>query len=73
MVAQKKWAYTLYENEQRMLILSVLCGGVGMYKLNIPLSADEGQRALSDSAFLDSLAEAVRAHPQDYSEKSIRI
>jgi hypothetical protein len=73
MVAQKKWIYTLYQDERRMLILSVLCGGIGMYELNIPLSAEEGERALNDSAFLDSLAEAVRAHPQDYSEKSVKI
>lgn len=73
MVAQKKWAYTLYQDERRALILSVLCGGVGAYEINVPLSAEEGRKALNDDAFLDGLAEAIRTHPQDYLEKSVKI
>jgi|KBSMisStaDraftv2_1062788.scaffolds.fasta_scaffold99277_2 hypothetical protein len=73
MVAQKKWVYTLYQDEHQALVLSVLCGGVGMYELNIPLSDEDGQRALNDEGFLDGLAEAIRTQPQNYAEKSVRI
>jgi len=73
MIAQKKWAYTLYKSDQGTFVLSVLCGGAGMYELNVPLSVDEGQRAVDDVDFLDSVAEKIRAHPHDFADKSIRI
>lgn len=72
-VAQKKWSYTLYQDEQHVFILSVLCGGVGMYELNIPLSDDDAQRALNESAFLEGLAESIRTHPEEYSGRSVTL
>jgi hypothetical protein len=72
-VLQKKWSYTLYQDDDRKFILSVLCGGVGMYELNIPLSDEEGERVLEDEGFLNGLAESIRSNAVAYSGRSVKI
>jgi hypothetical protein len=50
-VAQRQWTYTLYESDGAY-VLSVVCGVVAIYELNIPL-ADDAESAISDSDYLD--------------------
>ncbi|MEE3626111.1 hypothetical protein UCD39_19355 [Nitrospirillum sp. BR 11752] len=71
-VAEKAWTYILYETGTGH-VLSVLCGGVGMYELNIPLTAVEAARALADSAYLDGLASEIRMHPQQFAPRSVML
>jgi hypothetical protein len=71
-VVDKAWSYTLYEAYDKY-VLSVLCGGVAMYELNIPLELDEGVRAISDSAYLDALASEIRDNPHRFAPRSIKI
>ena len=51
---------------------SVLCGTVGLYEVQIALSFDErGAYMIAGDAYLDGLAEQIRAHPQRYEARSI--
>lgn len=64
-VAQKKWVYTLYNTDQGLLF-SVVCGGIGLFNVDIALSAEEAAHAKENSSFLDSLAEKIRNNPEPY-------
>lgn len=37
---EKNWEYTLYENDD-VFILSVLCGSVALYTINVELNESE--------------------------------
>lgn len=39
-IIDKPWNYTLYKKQSKY-ILSVLCGGVGMYEIEIELNKEE--------------------------------
>jgi hypothetical protein len=71
-VAEKKWAYTLYQFEDQY-VLSVVCGGAAMYELNIPLSSEEAEKAISSKDYLDRLAASIRDEPDKFSSKSIQL
>ncbi|TWB22594.1 hypothetical protein FBZ89_103217 [Nitrospirillum amazonense] len=71
-IAEKAWTYILYETGTGH-VLSVLCGGVGIYELNIPLMAMEAARALADSAYLDGLAAEIRMRPQQFAGQSVTL
>lgn len=70
-IAEKSWLYTLYRVDDGSIVLSVLCGGVAMYELNIPLDNEVAVRAIEDEKFLEKLASEIREHPQQYSGQSI--
>ena len=69
---EKRWTYILYSHDGRY-VLSVVCGGVGLFELNLPLSDADGVRALSDSDFLDKLAAEVSHDPNRYLSLSISL
>lgn len=71
-VIEKKWTYTLYGSEIGH-ILSVVCGDVALYELNIPLSPDEAIKLLADNEYLDRLATDIANNPQKFAWKSIPI
>lgn len=71
-LAEKRWAYTLYKLGESY-ILSVFCGGVGLFELNIPLSNEDGVKALADESFLEALATEISNDPKKYSGQSISI
>lgn len=64
-LAQKKWVYTLFKTDAGMF-LSVVCGGVAMFNVDVLLSSAEAEQALQDNGFLDSLAEKIRCNPKKY-------
>lgn len=70
-VFQESWSYTLYRDGARY-ILSVVCGGVGMYSLNIPLD-DEEAKMVADQTAVADLAKKVRADPGRYADRSIKL
>lgn len=70
-IAEKNWLYTLYRLDNGSIVLSVLCGGVGMYELNIPLGNEVAARAIEDEELLEKIASEIREHPQQYSGQSI--
>jgi hypothetical protein len=71
-LAEKRWTYTLCKSGESN-ILSVVCGGVGLFELNIPLSDVDGAKALADKGFLEQLAAEIANNPQKYSAQSISI
>ena len=64
-VTQKKWVYTLYKTDNGML-LSVVCGGVAMFNVDVLLSDEEANQAKQNESFIDSLAEKIRNSPKQY-------
>jgi hypothetical protein len=70
---EKPWAYTLYQIEERGFVLSVLCGDVAMYQLNIPLDQETGSKAIADDIFLEEYANDVRDNPARYADRCIKI
>jgi hypothetical protein len=72
-IAEKKWAYTLFQSEGGGYVLSVVCGGPAMYELNIPLSSQESAQAMASTESLDALAEKIRSNPKSYASRSIKL
>lgn len=71
-LAEKRWTYTLYKSDESY-ILSVVCGGVGLFELNIPLSNEDGVKALADEGFLERLVAEIANDPTKYAGRSISI
>jgi len=63
----KQWNYSLYEDKKGEIILSVLCGTVGLFEREIVLSEDEinSFNAIGE-LFLDELANDVRNNYDKY-------
>lgn len=66
--AQKKWVYTLYKTDEGML-LSVVCGGVAMFNVDVLLSDEEVRQSKQDESFIDALAEKIRNNPKQYTPR----
>lgn len=65
-LVKQNWNYILYSHENE-LILSVLCGTVAHYDVEVKL--DKEQKAefkLQGEAFLDNLAQQIRENPFPY-------
>jgi hypothetical protein len=69
---QESWDWTLLQDNQN-LFLSVLCGTVGMYGVNVQLSESEIEqyRNLGHS-FIRELAGTIRNHPSQFSSRHIQ-
>jgi hypothetical protein len=71
-IAEKKLAYTLYQSDGGLL-LSVVCGGVGIHVLNIPLSSEESAQATASAESLEALADKIRSNPSSYASRRIKL
>lgn len=70
-VLKKQWEYILYEN-QNDLILSVVCGNVLMYDIEIKLNNEQKTKYLNEGeSFLNTLAEQVRYNPEKFSGQKV--
>jgi hypothetical protein len=69
-IARKDWYYILYRSDEGLL-LSVLCGTVGMYDVTVLLTAEEAARYRADERYLDELAGAIRYSPDSYLHRRI--
>ena len=67
------WFYTLYAYNEH-LILSVLCGSVGLYETNVYLPWDI-QEAYQEKGLrvLTALAEKIRQSPNSYNMRRVQI
>jgi hypothetical protein len=72
-IAEKPWAYTLYRLDDGSIVLSVLCGGAGMYELNIPLDHATASKVVVDEVFLGKCADEIRNNAERYASRNIRI
>ena len=66
----KPWNYTLSIDVSNTYTLSVLCGTVGMYEVEVILSNNQVKdyKQRGESA-IDELAEAIRVNPNQYHKK----
>lgn len=59
--------YSLSQTEDNELILSVVCGGIGMYEAKINLNDEERHSFESEGeTFLDNLASSIARDPESY-------
>lgn len=71
-ILEKKWTYILYKIDG-VHVLSVICGGVGLFEINIKLSNEVGQKAAQDIIFLEDLVAEISSDPKKYSPQSVVI
>jgi hypothetical protein len=71
-IAEKPWMYTLYEVDQHLL-LTVVCGDVGIYELNIPLGPEDSARVIHDHDYLEQLAVEIMNNPSKYASQSVPL
>ena len=69
-IAKKDWAYTLYKSEDNY-ILSVVCGDVAIYELNIQLNDYEINRYMENQEYLEEIASEITTNPRKYSPRGI--
>ena len=74
-IALQSNAWVLYELEQPYrLVLSVLCGGVALYELNIELTHEEREEYMvAGAVVLEALADKVRTHPQRFQSRHVKV
>ena len=70
-IVEKPWAYSLCKLRDGRFVLSVLCGSVAMYELNIPLDQDAAAKAIADEVFLEKYAVDIRDHPARFADRNI--
>lgn len=69
----KGWEYILYQTDDNNLILSVVCGTVGLYDVNIQLNDEEKDKFEKDGTeFMDELALDVSSNPPKYRNRHIQ-
>ncbi len=69
-IAQERWSYTLYKDDERHVI-SVICGSVGVYEVAIELNDQEINKLNSEHDFIKSLSLSIRNNPDSYKNRKI--
>lgn len=70
-IAEETWSWMLLD-EGGDFLLSVICGGVGLFELHIRLNeAEKNQYLLHGASYISSLAAEVRFHPAAFSSRHI--
>lgn len=69
-ILRKQWTYILYKTESNKYILSVVCGTVGLFDIDVELSSDQVQKFENQGeSFIDEVAAEIRYNPSKYSKK----
>lgn len=69
-LTQEGWNYSLCKEGGRYL-LSVVCGGVGLFEVEVEIPEDVALRGVEDKAQLEPLVAAIRANPDGYRHAGI--
>lgn len=72
-VVKEQWNFTLYSTENNERYLSVLCGGVAMYDLNIKLTSEEIAYISENRENLNSLVVKIQNSPSQYTSRNIQL
>jgi hypothetical protein len=68
-IAEKPWSWMLFATGDR-LFLSVVCGGVGVYDVDLELTvAEAASYRQIGKAYIDELANAIRAKPAEFESR----
>ncbi len=71
LLAERNWSWMLFEDEG-IFILSVICGSVGIYTLEIQLSANElAEYRAKGEKFLDVIARDISYAQSKYTARQI--
>lgn len=62
---RENWSYSLEKRGERFF-LSVVCGGVGTYEVDVELTKELASKYMEDEASLDTLAARIRNSPEAY-------
>jgi hypothetical protein len=66
-----EYMYKLYQNGEQ-LVMSVVCGGIGMYEVRVVLNEEERlQYVESGDSFLNELAYDIAKNTQNYLQRKI--
>ena len=70
-IIKKDWNYSFFEKDSGF-ILSVICGSVGLFEVNIQLNEEElKQYKIEGAAYIENLARAIQYSPSTYAERNI--
>jgi len=71
-IKYKPWEYKFFENNKK-LYLSVVCGSVALFEINIELNEDEvlmyGEKGID---YIDELAKRIQISPSDYINRNLK-
>lgn len=71
-VAEEPWAWMLFSDEGGALFLAVMCGSVGLYSVDFPLTDEEAASfSVTGRSALEALAHDVLCQPSKYRERHI--
>ena len=71
-IIQKQWDYTFSKKDDGQLLLSVVCGSVGLFEVDIVLNQEEtDQYNELGEVYIDELAKQIRHNPNDWSSRKI--
>ena len=70
-LTQEDWNYSLCQEGSRYL-LSVVCGGVGLFEVEVEIPEDVALRGIEDKVQLERLVAAIRANPDGYRHATIK-
>jgi hypothetical protein len=69
----KDWDYTLYQTDDK-LIISIVCGGAGVFETNIKLNEDEKLLyKLKGEDYIEELAGDIQYSPAKYKNRHIDL
>lgn len=68
--AEQSWDYIAFKTP-RGYVLSVACGSVAVYSLNIPISEQDFRQGMADSSHFGKLAQHIRNAPSAYQDMHI--
>jgi len=72
-ILEKPWTYILQRNCS-IYFLSVVCGTVGVYNMNIELTQEEESHFKARGAtYIAELAAAISSKPQAYEDRHIEL
>jgi hypothetical protein len=70
-IAERAWSWMLFADGGRLL-LSVVCGGAGVYEVEFELMDDEAAvYRQAGPRYLDELARAVRSTPVNFAARMV--
>lgn len=64
-LAKAIWSYTLERRDSRF-VLSVVCGGTGLYEVEAELTPELAHTCMTDERAASSLANKIRGNPEQF-------
>jgi hypothetical protein len=72
-IVDKKWDYTLYKKGNE-LILSAVCGSVGIFEMNVVLTSSEIEEYNQQGEqYIETLARKIQRAPSNYKSRHIEM